>query len=174
MKFGFTSPSSRKRGRRFLLADKLRIALFSDDLRPPPHPIHPPYFRQTGSIQLWNHCQENKGPHCNGHLANPNFAIQVLPLEIDTNVKCNAQMDTNINDIHWAKLGHQIVGRTMEKTKPLDGSDLLLVTRWQIALSPRFRQELEIADQDLPKMAKEPGIIEKSIHHSGRIEEAHF
>ena len=90
VKFAFTSLSGRKRGRRFLLAGKLRIALFSDDLPPPPPP-HPPYFRQTGSIQLWNHCQENKGPHCNGHLANPNFAIQVLPLEIDKNVKRNAQ-----------------------------------------------------------------------------------
>ena len=87
-KFAFSSLSGRKRGRRFLLAGKLRIALFSDDLPPPPHP---PYFRQTGSIQLWNHCQENKGPHCNGHLANPYFAIRVMPLEMDTNVKCNAQ-----------------------------------------------------------------------------------
>ena len=36
VKFAFTSLSGRKRGRRFLLAGKLRIALFSDDLPPPP------------------------------------------------------------------------------------------------------------------------------------------
>ena len=88
VKFAFTSLSGRKRGPLFLLAGKLRIALFSDD---PPPPPHPPYFRQTGSIQLWNHCQENKGPQCNGQVANPYFAIQVLSLEMDTNVKCNAQ-----------------------------------------------------------------------------------
>ena len=61
VKFAFTSLSGRKRGPLFLLAGKLRIALFSDDL-PPPTPTTPLTFVKLGQSNCGIIAKRTKDP----------------------------------------------------------------------------------------------------------------